>query len=199
VTARARIILRLALLPAAAAVVVIALSGITIRDLGDARIAGRRDAAPERKLIEKNESRAPARVPLDHGVPELSVEEALGLLDEGAPPPAVDRLWSLAEHREGLVRLLFKKDTPAEARLYLLERFEAEAPRLVLDAARSILKDPDLQAEPLILAACEILSREGDLDDLALLEERPGETHQLKSTREQRRDELRHRLERRAE
>jgi len=183
------IFVRLLTAPAVAALAVVFLAGLSVLDLTRSRNA----AEDEDERARREALKAPAKkdlVPIAANVPELSEEEALRSLKERPNRASVKRLWPLENHREELFGLLSAKGTPEEARLYLLGAFDEAAPKKALEAAREILKEKDLREGPLLLSAFEILSRHGGKDDLVHFSERPGETHQLRTLREEYRDQL---------
>jgi hypothetical protein len=107
----------------------------------------------------------------------------------------VSRLWKERRHRERLFKVLLQEGTFEEVRLFLLGAFEREDRAKAVEAARSILAEKEVPEGPLLLTALEILSRHGGKHDLGQFAERPGETHQLKTLREEYRASLSERLE----
>ncbi len=184
--------LRLSTLPAAACLAVAILSGLTVLDLArsrrgeDAEKAATSDAPPPAPCANR-------KVPLAAGVPVLSESEALDVLKERPHRAAVARLFPIQRHREALFKILLSRESPEDARLYLLSAFAGADPAKGLEASRSIAAETDLEEGPLLLSALEVLSRNGEPKDLALFCERAGESTQLRTMREEYRDALRDR------
>ncbi len=192
---RIRFLLRLTAPPSLAVAIVLGLTGITLLDLSRKQTAeeGERDVAPRVQGTEGPVAKA--RVPLGQGVPELSEEDALRTLAKAPTWAAVARLWKERRHRERLFKVLLQEGTFEEVRLFLLGAFEREDRAKAVEAARSILAEKEVPEGPLLLTALEILSRHGGKQDLGQFSARPGESHQLKTLREEYRASLSGRLE----
>lgn len=179
---------RLSALPALAALTVVLLSALTLIDFArsftEADPAGVTvepgGLAPEVRCREEDRSDS-----LSWDVPEYGEAEALGLL-EGAPSRAVvASLWPYERHHERLFELLLEERTAPGIRLFLLGSFARDDRARALEAARGILKAREQRSETLFLAASDVLSRYGVPEDAELLCARPGESHQLKTLREE--------------
>ena len=186
---RMPISLRLALPPAVAALSVMFLAGLSLVDL----TWGRKHSEDERDRERRSALEPPPKkdpVPITANVPETSEEEALWSLQERPGRGAAQRLWPLVAHREALFQLLLSKTTLHETRLYLLGQFDGAMPKKAREAARAIVAEKDLPEGVLLVSAFEVLSRHGGKEDLPLFAERQGESHQLKTLREEYRDQL---------
>ena len=174
--------LRLAALPALAAAVVVLVSALSLLEIG-ARAKTPEPEDPEALQILARPRKA-GLVPRTRALPELSEAESLRLLAEAPGRAAAQRLWPLEQHRARLLQVLLERRTPSDLRLFLLGRFAEASPASALEAARTIARDLEVPPGLLLLAAYEVLEREGSEDDLLLLTPRPGEPHQVKGARE---------------
>lgn len=187
------ITLRLTTLPAFAALTVILIAGLSLVDLRSWR---RTEAKDDDDVLQVLKREGPkGKVPISRDVPTLSEEEALKLLEETPSRACVSRLWPITKHRDRLFKALLSRDSPKEVRVYLLGAFLGASPEKALEASRAIVSEKDLGEGPLLLSAYEILSRNGRKEDLALFKERPGESYQLKTLREEYRDSLQKRAQ----
>jgi hypothetical protein len=195
---RLSIPLRLTFLPALAASVLVLLAALSLADLargvlgtrtGATRHLGPGPLGPERPdgCIEASDRSV--------GPPTMSAAEALREIDAAPSRPAVEALWPHAEHRPRLEDILFDRSTtPREVRLQLLWAFEREEPDLALEAAREILREAVAADDALLLAAWELIARQGTAADLVLLAGRDGESSQARAVRERCRERLRKRV-----
>jgi hypothetical protein len=185
---RRALFLRLTALPAVTALAVLILASLSILDL----TWGRRSAVEEGdRQLQKRFEEPPRKdlVPLTANVPLISEAEALAALRERPTRNAVKRLWAMDGHREALFRALLSRETPEDVRLYLMGAFDEAIPKKAVEAARVIVKDKDLPESPLVFSAYDVLSRHGGKDDLVLFTERENESYQLKTIREEYRDQ----------
>jgi len=186
--------IRLSTLPLAAVLAIVFLSGLTILDL--VRDRGGEDLDNDKKRRPVLRDPTPEKkVPLTADVPGLSEEEALAILKDRPTRAAVARLWPLQGHRDTLFKVLLDPKSREEVRLFVLGKLEQTDPGKAVEAARAMASEKDLGEGPMLLSALEILSLNGRAEDIALFAERPGESHQLKSLREEYRDALQNRNE----
>jgi hypothetical protein len=184
---------RLLTLPLLAGLVVLLVGALSLWDLRRPRtLVEPRPADPEALQVLRKPP-GPL-VPSSSAIEELTEREALERLEETPGRAALLRLWPERKHRERLFQLLVEKETAWDLRLFLLGRFERESPAEALRAARSLAGEQDLAPPTLVLSVYEVLARHGERPDLALLDERAGEPHQLRTRREEHRDALRTRV-----
>jgi hypothetical protein len=184
--------IRLSTLPAAAALAVAVLAGLTLIDLA----RGHRQDEEDLKAAKESFMAAPSdtkRVPLTEDVPALSEDEAEAILKDRPTVAAANRLWPIPTRRGALFDVLVAKTSPEEVRLHLLAGFEEAEAAKALQAARSIVAEEEQREGPLLFSAYEIVSRLGEAKDERLFAERPGESNQAKSMREEYRNALRDR------
>ena len=172
-----------------AAVAVILLASLTVKELLSAKkLAESEEDNP--KFLSPNDVK---RVSIEKDYPQLSIEEALKLIDSKPNKVAVKKLWESKAHRERLFKLLVLKEIDSELRIYLLWKFEAEDLSIALKAAREISKESE-PPSALLLTAFLILSQNGCEEDLFLLAERESEPYQFKTLRKKYREYLHDRV-----
>lgn len=188
-TPKLRLTLRLLAPPVLAVVTTVLLAALSLFELSGSGRQGRSEGEAQRAALLPEPERKPL-VSITAGVPELSEGEALERLRGRPDRAALARLWPIEKHREALLELALSAKTSEEIRLFLLGAFESESPKKALEAARAVVREKEILEGPLLLSAFEVLARHGERADLALFAERPGESHQLKTLREEYRGTL---------